>query len=401
MTVLQPMTKVLIIGSGLAGSALAQILRKDNVQFEIFERDSGTRPQGWTIALDESECLEDLSRLLPEDIPNLATASPNFHLNKIDSFTVMDGMTHQVLGVTNTKNMGGSVPSVFANRLNLRDVLTKHVKIQYSKHFVRYEEDRDGVTIYFKDGTSARGDILVGADGANSLVRNQLLPGFKADPSPYLTALCKVILTKDLYEPLLEHSSNGPLIAAPNVKAYCLLMEYLEDGRATFNWTVSWRSKDPTEHAEMVAAGPAAQLGTVKELLKDFPSIMVNAIAQSKASDLQWPPVRLMETVLPLQGLPRGRITLLGDGAHSMVPFRGMGANTALLDACNLGEGLTKGVQAKEDLQWVLQTYEEKMIPRGRQKVLESRATADSDDAHEISGGRIKANGTSIPIPVR
>jgi 2-polyprenyl-6-methoxyphenol hydroxylase-like FAD-dependent oxidoreductase len=53
MTILEPTTKVLIIGSGLAGSALAQILRKENVQFEIFERDDGTRPQGWTIALDE------------------------------------------------------------------------------------------------------------------------------------------------------------------------------------------------------------------------------------------------------------------------------------------------------------------------------------------------------------
>ena len=71
------------------------------------------------------------------------------------------------------------------------------------------------------------------------------------------------------------------------------------------------------------------------------------------------------------------------------VPFRGMGANTAFLDACNLGEGLKNGIQGKEDLQWAFQSYEEKMIPRGRQKVLESRATADSDDASEISGGRL------------
>lgn len=81
------------------------------------------------------------------------------------------------------------------------------------------------------------------------------------------------------------------------------------------------------------------------------------------------------------------------------VPFRGMGANTGLLDACDLGEGLIKGVQTKDDLQWVLQVYEEKMIPRGRQKVLESRETGDSDDAHEISGGRIK-KGDMAPVPI-
>jgi 2-polyprenyl-6-methoxyphenol hydroxylase-like FAD-dependent oxidoreductase len=269
-------------------------------------------------------CLENLYRLLPDDLPDLATSSPNHHLNKIDSFAIVDGLTHQVLGVTNTKSLGGSAASIFANRLRFRDVLTQHINVQYSKHFVRYEEDRDGVTAYFKDGTTARGHILVGADGANSPVRNQLLPGFKADPSPYLTALCKVILTKDLYEPLLEHSSNGPLVAAPNQKAYCLLMEYLDSDHAAFNWNVSWRSKNPEEYAEMIAAGPAAQLETVKQRLKGWPPTMVNAITQSKASDLHWPPVRLMETVLPPHGLPKGRVTLLGDAAHSMVRMLSM-----------------------------------------------------------------------------
>ena len=53
MVILKPTTKVLIIGTGLSGITLAQILRKENVEFEIFERDDGTRSQGWTIALDE------------------------------------------------------------------------------------------------------------------------------------------------------------------------------------------------------------------------------------------------------------------------------------------------------------------------------------------------------------
>lgn len=59
MTVLQPTTKILIVGSGLSGLVLAQILRGENVQFEIFERDSGSRAQGWMIALDE--CVEFLN----------------------------------------------------------------------------------------------------------------------------------------------------------------------------------------------------------------------------------------------------------------------------------------------------------------------------------------------------
>ncbi len=53
MAALGPDTKVLIVGTGVSGLALAQILRGHNIAFEIFERDDGSRKQGWTLGLDE------------------------------------------------------------------------------------------------------------------------------------------------------------------------------------------------------------------------------------------------------------------------------------------------------------------------------------------------------------
>lgn len=70
------------------------------------------------------------------------------------------------------------------------------------------------------------------------------------------------------------------------------------------------------------------------------------------------------------------------------VPFRGMGANTAIIDACDLGRRLGKAAQEGSDLNETLKKYEEVMIPRGRDKVLQSRATGDSDVSSEIAGGR-------------
>ena len=67
-----------------------------------------------------------------------------------------------------------------------------------------------------------------------------------------------------------------------------------------------------------------------------------------------------------------------------------MGANTAILDVCDLARAIISGIQNGDDLDWMLKGYETKMIPRGRTKVLESRATGDSDDAIEVSGGRLQ-----------
>jgi hypothetical protein len=78
-----------------------------------------------------------------------------------------------------------------------------------------------------------------------------------------------------------------------------------------------------------------------------------------------------------------------------------MGANTAILDVCDLAEGIIHGVENKGDLSWILKSYEGKMIPRGIAKVLESRATGESDDAFEVSGGRLRRDQTvaSLPLP--
>jgi hypothetical protein len=66
-----------------------------------------------------------------------------------------------------------------------------------------------------------------------------------------------------------------------------------------------------------------------------------------------------------------------------------MGANTALLDVCDLAEGIIDGIEASNSVNEVLRMYEKCMIPRGRRKVLESRATAESESNFDISGGRL------------
>lgn len=66
-----------------------------------------------------------------------------------------------------------------------------------------------------------------------------------------------------------------------------------------------------------------------------------------------------------------------------------MGANTALLDVCDLAKTIISGTQDWSNIDSLLRDYEKTMIPRGRTKVLESREIAESDASFDVSGGRL------------
>jgi 2-polyprenyl-6-methoxyphenol hydroxylase-like FAD-dependent oxidoreductase len=59
-------------------------------------------------------------------------------------------------------------PCLRANRLRLRQWLATQIPIQWGKRLIRIKEELNGSIAYFEDGTSARGQVIVGADGVNS-----------------------------------------------------------------------------------------------------------------------------------------------------------------------------------------------------------------------------------------
>ncbi len=97
---------------------------------------------------DDVPLLRSVCHLLPLDLPSqFITYPPN-------------GMR---LGVQDT----AETPCVRANRRKLRQILLTNLDVHWGKQGVRVEEDADvkKVTVHFQDGTSATGDLLVGADG--------------------------------------------------------------------------------------------------------------------------------------------------------------------------------------------------------------------------------------------
>jgi 2-polyprenyl-6-methoxyphenol hydroxylase-like FAD-dependent oxidoreductase len=86
------------------------------------------------------------------------------------------------------------------SRMTLRQVLMTGLDdvVEFGKRFERYEHNPDGtVTAYFADGTSATGDLLVGADGAKSPVRGQYLPQLRTLDSGIIAIAGKLPITAE------------------------------------------------------------------------------------------------------------------------------------------------------------------------------------------------------------
>ncbi|CAF0751497.1 unnamed protein product [Adineta ricciae] len=165
-------TVVLIIGGGLGGLALAQLISQSSssVKVLIFERDENehVRDQGYCIGIDSTGFevltkIRALDHLLSDESGSWSTLS---------SFQILNQYLQELLAL----NVHG-IKLIY--REQLRRALLTNLDVQWNKRFVSYKVLDDGVEATFQDGTSVHGTILIGCDGARSLVRAQLIPGFQ------------------------------------------------------------------------------------------------------------------------------------------------------------------------------------------------------------------------------
>ncbi|KAK5048000.1 hypothetical protein LTR84_006190 [Exophiala bonariae] len=384
--------KVLIIGAGPGGLALAQILRRHNVAYEIFERDDSQRgrKQGWAVALIDS--LHDLRELLPADLGDIRVTSVNNGIPDLDVLTLLDGSTGEHVASLGGVpiNHPGYVLRVARERL--RDYLWANITVTTGKKFSHYEEDEDSVVAFFEDGTSARGSVLVGADGAHSYVRSQLLgPNHQPVASSLVPIVGECELPRNLYEPIHALGSAAIISSSPGVR-YLIGLRTIKPDRSSANYYYALCFYSETPEVDSVWAQTASKAELYEkavEITKDMPPILKNIIKYTGVENILTPPLKFLEFTPPGQ-IPNGRVTLLGDSAHSMIPFCIAGANSAIQDACDLGRILAQQkINHKEDFEQAIREYEKLMLPRGRRNVLQSRAVGESGNLMSMVEGKV------------
>ena len=399
--------KVLIIGAGTGGLALAHLLKQAGVCIAVYERDIAPNANtgGYRVGISPAGS-RALKACIPSELYDLYVAtcsrSPRYfnmlteQLGEVLSFDIDDAGPNALDGEKNVI------------RKTLRRVLLRGLEddVFFGKPLESYSDNADGtVTACFQDGSLATGDVLVGADGTSSTVRKQRLPKARLEDTGIVSLGGKIPMTAETKALLSDKMFEGmSLIMAPmGFGAIVHSLEFAgsrnESGFAA-RWpdfvealdedSIGWgiwgaRQNWPRDPAGL-SGEQLRELGL--EITRDWHPHLRALIRMTEPSTIH--DVK-MRTSVPLTPWTSSNVTLLGDAVHTMTPGRGAGANTALRDAALLGRMLVEADQGRKPLVEAIHAYEVEMLRYSTEAVQESKKQMDASDmAHRPIVGRLQ-----------
>jgi 2-polyprenyl-6-methoxyphenol hydroxylase-like FAD-dependent oxidoreductase len=372
---------VLIAGGGLSGLALAQGLIKDGHTCQVFERDADdSRKIGYYLHMN-ADGGEALRRCLPPDLFELYAQTARRTYERRESIVLDD----QLRELSSQPHPGppneGERPHTGVHRRTLRAILRARLGDSFhpGQPVTAYHETKDSVTVMLADGSTAGGDVLVGADGIRSAVRGQKLPGTTVIDAGVrgLGVFGRTPLTPELAAQLPPHLYQGVIIAADRQGSRLLIAVYRprqrpQDAAAAIAPDVTL---EPVEDYVMISCSvpPGTVIPPSSEWTESAPAMLRDAMlaaiegwhpaARALVADVDLGsifviPFGFLEPAPPWEP---SRVTLVGDAAHAMLPTLGLGANLALRDASRLLDQLSAAAQGEKELVQAIGTYEQGM----------------------------------------
>ena len=350
--------KVIIAGAGVGGLVTALMLHARGIDCEIYEQADAIRELGVGI------------NTLPHAIKELAELGL---LERLDAVAIR---THELF-YTNRfgqeiwreprgLDAGYDVPQFSIHRGRLQGVIYQAVRARLGESRIHlgcrlgsFTQDDAGVTAYFFDRNGVHrhtsyGDVLIGADGIHSLVREKLYP-HEGPPAWNGLMLWRGAIDWPAFLDGRSMVVAGGLAA--KVVIYPIAEGSRPDRRLT-NWAVVGRVGDgstpPPQKQDWSRPGRFEDLMPHVQRFS-IPYVDANALIQATSEFWEYP----MCDRDPLPRWSHGRITLLGDAAHPMYPVGSNGASQAILDARFLADRL-KDAEHPVHALWL---YEQTRLP--------------------------------------
>ncbi|KAF9341209.1 hypothetical protein BGZ91_010342 [Linnemannia elongata] len=351
---------VIIVGGGIAGMILALALEKSKLSYEIFER--APEVKALAALFKQLGIYEDM-RSIGKDTICIQIADEQREVKYKMDFT-------------DQLEMFGSTGYIVARPM-LYDILRSKVpseRFHMNKKILSLQQGGNGALIRCSDGSTIEGDIIVGADGAYSAVRqnmyaqlklNKKLPASDDVDLPFST-VCLVGRTRPLNPE--EY---------PNLKLEdCQFIQTLGD-KKPYSSTIAWmvilflddttrQEHDPSRNSEW---GPEAA-NVMCEKVRHFPIITGSERPWTLGDLIDNTPKELISKVLLEEKVfdtwYSGRAVLIGDACHKFNPAGGAGANNAIHDAVALANRLQAlpDQPSVEDIERAFKLYKKERFPK-------------------------------------
>lgn len=330
--------QIVIVGSGIAGLASAIALRGPNREITILEQSRLSSEIGATISLQPNA-----TRIIQETwgVSDLLEASNGM----VDSgFRIFNSEGKKVNEIPLLVQKKYGANRIMWHRQDLHGHLMKVVKdptrsgpvpvLRTSSRVV--DCDCDAGTIKLQDGETIQADVIVGADGIHSVLRN-LVVGKEIKPQPTGASCYRLMMTtEDLkqrapgfaahinpHEPytsmFMAHDCRLIMGPARNGDIFSVVALVPDDKM----------NEDPDKAQSWVTEGDPQKM---LETFKEFPEWTKDMLRLPEKIGL-WQ----LRDIDPLDTWVRGRVILIGDAAHAMLPTQGQGASQAIEDAEALG----------------------------------------------------------------
>ncbi|KAL4903328.1 hypothetical protein BDW74DRAFT_179747 [Aspergillus multicolor] len=324
--------RVLIAGAGIAGLAtaisLSRIAQIPNLDVQLYEQAPELLEIGASIALSPNG-MRTLEKL---GVHNALTDEVGFRGPSGIPQIFRHWKTNQVVSVDTHRN----VPDPWHHttrfhRGHLHAALLEHVpqeSIHLDKKLVKAEASEDGVTLNFEDGTKAHGDILIGADGLKSKVRQSFIPGYK------LCFTGKVFMRSTF-------DASSVVGKIPNLPEDSLHWWGPEDnffasrlGKGQYTTVGAYSDPRLSEEVEATTAWDSkGDINFLRERYKNWHPL-IQALTQATPYTNLYP--NFAGDAIPTWVF-KHRVTLVGDAAHAHGGAFAAGGSLALDDAFALG----------------------------------------------------------------